>query len=268
MKTCWLLGPAFPLQRREYMGLLKGNPPTSTKCESNIYVIWNLSDDSSKSLSIHLSIPNLTLNLVPTLNVPKWYRRILSRQMLAFFPVQKWWQKTLAGRKMASPAPDAPERRDDRAPTASASAALVPEIVRENWSCFMWCFRNPGLVFLWSKIVCICKCRYIYTWHVSIYIYFSIYLYIYTFTVPHLLRIKDFKQFYDWKLSNPLPGPLLRWEASGADAVWAQCQTYESVGLLGVPPLNQRIFIGWISTFPRPLSVHTGSVKMYIDDDF
>lgn len=60
----------------------------------------------------------------------------------------------------ASPAPDA-ERRDDRAPTASASTAFG------NLRCFMiGCVSCASeiLVFLWNKMyVYICKYSYMYT---------------------------------------------------------------------------------------------------------
>ena len=53
MKIFWLLGPAFPVQLQEYMGLLKGNPPISTSVKAT-YIIWNL------MIAVHTSVNTKT----------------------------------------------------------------------------------------------------------------------------------------------------------------------------------------------------------------
>ena len=104
-----------------------------------------------------------------------------------------------------------------------------PEMFHD-WSCFM-CFRNPSFFVEQNVCVYINIRRYMYTYDIYRYISYIIPRYCTTFT-------KDFKHFYDWDLlklsTNGLFVSFSTQAELGADAVWAQCKTYESVGLLSV----------------------------------
>lgn len=201
------------------MGILKDNPPISTRVKATC-IIGNL------MIALHLWIQKfIAWSMVPHLTDPNLYPQILSCQLLLvfFFPkmVTDFWTENRRSKDGSISSSRCRTSRWQSANGLCIHCVWKPEMFHD-WSCFM-CFRNPSL--LWNKM----------------------YMYIYVDTTP-----KDFKHFYDWDLSNLATRPIVTFhKAFGADAVWAQCQTYESVGLLSVSPFNQR-FIRWISTFPPP----------------
>lgn len=90
MNIFWLLGPAFPVQLQEYMGLLKGNPPISTSVKAT-YIIWNL------MIALHTSVN--TKKIQSWIWSLIWWTQTDTKKNLelpnvgwCFFLYQTWWQ--------------------------------------------------------------------------------------------------------------------------------------------------------------------------------